>query len=204
MGKEKINETLIGTIFAGAILLLVYWTIKKVGSASLNLITRAMGSGTQIPAKKVTNFIDKLYKNKSFIVDFVKIIQNEGGIDDFVKKTKYSADTWSSGDTVTPAVVWYGYKEFEKDENIGLDLNKNAVRVVDKLLKTNSFKSLAQKDKLSDKENEATKYLTWISSHPDSKERAEYIIEYSKGKLTDYKAILSSETWVKLKEELKL
>jgi len=152
MGKEKINETLIGTIFAGAILLLVYWTIKKVGSASLNLITRAMGSGTQIPAKKVTNFIDKLYKNKSFIVDFVKIIQNEGGIDDFVKKTKYSADTWSSGDTVTPAVVWYGYKEFEKDENIGLDLNKNAVRVVDKLLKTNSFKSLAQKDKLSDKE----------------------------------------------------
>ena len=58
--------------------------------------------------------------------------------------------------------------------------------------------------KLSDKENEATKYLTWISSHPDSKERAEYIIEYSKGKLTDCKAILSSETWVKLKEELKL
>ena len=58
--------------------------------------------------------------------------------------------------------------------------------------------------KLSDKENEATKYLTWISSHPDSKDRAEYIIEYSKGKLTDCKAILSSETWVKLKEELKL
>lgn len=57
--------------------------------------------------------------------------------------------------------------------------------------------------KLSDKENEATKYLTWISTHPDSKERAEYIIEYSKDKLTDYKPILTYETWEKLKEELK-
>lgn len=57
--------------------------------------------------------------------------------------------------------------------------------------------------KLSDKENEATKYLTWISTHPDSKERADYIIEYSKGKLTDFKPILSNKTWAKLKEELK-
>lgn len=57
--------------------------------------------------------------------------------------------------------------------------------------------------KLSDKEHEATKYLTWISTHPDSKERAEYIIEYSKGKLTEYKPILTNETWKKLKDELK-
>jgi beta-barrel assembly-enhancing protease len=57
--------------------------------------------------------------------------------------------------------------------------------------------------KLSNKEHESTKYLTWISTHPDSKERAEYIIEYSKGKLTDYNPILSNETWDKLREELK-
>ncbi len=57
--------------------------------------------------------------------------------------------------------------------------------------------------KLSDKENEATKYLTWISTHPDSKERAKYIIEYSKGKLTEHKPILSNETWDKLKAALK-
>ncbi len=57
--------------------------------------------------------------------------------------------------------------------------------------------------KLSDKEHEATKYLTWISTHPDSKERAEYIIEYSKGKLTEYKPILTNKTWNNLKEELK-
>lgn len=57
--------------------------------------------------------------------------------------------------------------------------------------------------KLSDKEHEATKYLTWISTHPDSKDRAEYIIEYSKRKETEYKPILSNETWDKLKAALK-
>jgi beta-barrel assembly-enhancing protease len=57
--------------------------------------------------------------------------------------------------------------------------------------------------KLSDEEHEAAKYLTWISTHPDSKERAEYIIEYNKDKLTAYKPILSNETWGNLKEELK-
>lgn len=53
------------------------------------------------------------------------------------------------------------------------------------------------------KEHESTKYLTWISTHPDSKERAEYITEYSKGELADYNSILSKETWDKLKVELK-
>lgn len=57
--------------------------------------------------------------------------------------------------------------------------------------------------KLSDKEHAATKYLTWISTHPDSKERSEYIVEYSKGKKTEYKPILSIETWDKLKSALK-
>lgn len=57
--------------------------------------------------------------------------------------------------------------------------------------------------KLSDTEHEATKYLIWISTHPDSKDRAQYIIEYKKGKETEYKPILSNETWDKLKAALK-
>jgi len=57
--------------------------------------------------------------------------------------------------------------------------------------------------KLSDKEHESTKYLSWFNTHPESKERAEYIIAYSKDKLTDYKPILSNETWERLMEELK-
>lgn len=154
MEKEKLNENIMAAIFGGAILLLSYWVVKKIGTFSINLITRAMGSGTQIAGDKVKLFLDNLVKNRAFLTDFSKIIQDEGGIDEFVKKTKYSTDTWSSGDTVTPAVIWYGYKEFEKDENVGLDLNKNAVKIVDKLLKLNSFKSLANKYKLTNREIE--------------------------------------------------
>jgi len=57
--------------------------------------------------------------------------------------------------------------------------------------------------KLSEKENEGSKYMKWLSSHPESKGRAAYIIEYSKGKSTDYKPIISQITWDKLIEELK-
>lgn len=56
--------------------------------------------------------------------------------------------------------------------------------------------------KLSLKDDAKTEYLTWISNHPDSKERAEYIIEHSKNKLIKYEPILSIETWNKLKIEL--
>ncbi|ADY54047.1 peptidase M48 Ste24p [Pseudopedobacter saltans DSM 12145] len=51
--------------------------------------------------------------------------------------------------------------------------------------------------------HEGTKYLTWISTHPDSKERAAYITEHNKNRSEDYRAILSKNTWDKLKEELK-
>jgi len=56
--------------------------------------------------------------------------------------------------------------------------------------------------KLSDEENTATKYLTWISTHPDSRERAEYIIEYSKDKKSKFTGVMTLESWEKLKEKL--
>jgi predicted Zn-dependent protease len=56
--------------------------------------------------------------------------------------------------------------------------------------------------KLSENEHEVMKYMTWISTHPNSKERAEYIIEYSHGKSTNFKSIISNETWNQLIEDL--
>jgi predicted Zn-dependent protease len=57
--------------------------------------------------------------------------------------------------------------------------------------------------KLSDTEHKEKQYLTWISTHPNSKERAEYIISYSIGNKVDFKPILSNETWVKMQDTLK-
>lgn len=57
--------------------------------------------------------------------------------------------------------------------------------------------------KLSKNEAAGAKYLTWISTHPNSKNRAEYIIEYNKGKETEYENIISKSSWNKLKQSLK-
>lgn len=50
----------------------------------------------------------------------------------------------------------------------------------------------------------ASGYEAWISTHPASKERAEYIIEYSKDKWDETKSapILTTQTWDKLQEDM--
>ena len=79
------------------------------------------------------------------------------------------------------------------------------IKAVDYLLKANidpePFANFLYK--LSGKESEADKYLSWISTHPESKERAEYIIEYSRNRKGTYEAVLSEMTWGKLKDQLK-
>ncbi len=57
--------------------------------------------------------------------------------------------------------------------------------------------------KLSKNETGASHYLTWLSTHPDSEERAKYILEYSKNKKTNYLPVLANPTWLRLKEALK-
>lgn len=52
-------------------------------------------------------------------------------------------------------------------------------------------------------EAEKSEYLDWMSTHPDSKIRAEYILEYGKTKTRYSKPVLSQSTWLAIKEELK-
>lgn len=57
--------------------------------------------------------------------------------------------------------------------------------------------------RLSNSKSTAGKYLSWVSSHPDSEERAAYLVEYSGKKTVREKPILTEPTWNKLKEEIK-
>lgn len=84
-------------------------------------------------------------------------------------------------------------------------LEKQAdIKAVDYLVKANidpePFANFLHK--LSGKESDANKYLSWISTHPESKERAEYIIEYSRDKKRPFELVLEEMTWEKLKEQL--
>lgn len=57
---------------------------------------------------------------------------------------------------------------------------------------------------ISENEGNESKYLTWMSTHPDSKERAAYIIEYSKEKKTAYEKVLHDSTWTKMIKQIRI
>jgi len=59
--------------------------------------------------------------------------------------------------------------------------------------------------KLSMENHTKTKYMSWINTHPESKERAEYIIQYiheMNKENNDYSQIISNQSWKELKQEL--
>jgi predicted Zn-dependent protease len=57
--------------------------------------------------------------------------------------------------------------------------------------------------KLAEKEGDTPEYLSWVSTHPDLIERANYIIEYSEGKVSESEPILCQHTWEEVLDNLK-
>lgn len=55
---------------------------------------------------------------------------------------------------------------------------------------------------LDDGGSDILENLSWLSTHPASKERAKYIVDYIKDESKDYKSVLSLDTWNKLQEDL--
>jgi len=54
--------------------------------------------------------------------------------------------------------------------------------------------------KLAENKEEVSTYESWLSTHPDSKKRAEYILAYSKGKIIKSEPALSESSWKELVE----
>jgi predicted Zn-dependent protease len=84
-------------------------------------------------------------------------------------------------------------------------LEKEAdMKAVDYLIKAkinpNPFANFLYK--LSDEKGNIPQYLNWMSTHPDSKERASYIVEYCKKNKVTHQIVLSEKTFEKLKEQL--
>jgi len=86
-------------------------------------------------------------------------------------------------------------RELEKDADI---------KAVEYLIKANiNPEALANfLYKLADSKAESEHYLSWISTHPDSKERAEYIIQTARNKTVKNEPVLTEQSWVKLKEKM--
>jgi predicted Zn-dependent protease len=57
--------------------------------------------------------------------------------------------------------------------------------------------------KLSHSDPDFIKHLEWISTHPESKKRASYILEQIQDQENDYQPVIVEDTWEKMKEILK-
>ena len=55
---------------------------------------------------------------------------------------------------------------------------------------------------LSRPDDKLTQLLSWISTHPESAERAEYILEYVSGKAGEPTEVIAPQTWNRLQEQL--
>jgi len=56
--------------------------------------------------------------------------------------------------------------------------------------------------KLADDKSGIERHLSWVNTHPDTRERAEYIVEYCRDKIKHNEPILSDKSWNSLKESL--
>lgn len=56
--------------------------------------------------------------------------------------------------------------------------------------------------KLADDQTGIERHLTWINTHPDTRERAEHIIEYCRDKTVHSEPVLTDKSWNNLKESL--
>jgi predicted Zn-dependent protease len=85
-------------------------------------------------------------------------------------------------------------------------LEKEAdIKAVDYLInaRINSEPFAAFLSRLSENETDLNSKLSWISTHPDSKERADYILEYRKSEQSEYQPVLSLASWDKIKTAIR-
>lgn len=126
----------------------------------------------------------------------MKKLGKEVGLSVLISMTGGSVAT----ETIKEAIKMLSSSAFDR----GMEKDAD-IKAVDYLFQSNvnteSFANFLYR--LSEEEGAASKYFTWISTHPDSKDRAAYILEYSKGKSFEKKSLLSDETWKKLKESIK-
>jgi hypothetical protein len=132
--KTSLNEVAIGELLSLISLPLVYYAVKYLAIEFTKLAGKAMGK-TFYPSDNAVTAANELWKDSGFIKDFATIIKNEGDFNEFIKKTQTAS--------------YNGYEDYDRINWKGFQSYRNtASNVVEKILKTASFKKIANKFKL--------------------------------------------------------
>lgn len=172
MEKRKLNETptedlivLLSIIPVG----LTLWWLKKMAGKAFGYAAKKLGLDAYWPSEKSQKVANVLSNDKAFVKDMAKIISDEGGVDEFVKKTKVK------GEIDPYSIMTTGYQSWKKENN---KIPSNAVDIVEKILKTPSFKQVVKKHDLdkNDIQTLGNGFLIGISS-PDFKSTAQKMVD---------------------------
>jgi hypothetical protein len=132
--EELLNEFNMNDLVFLIALPLAYYSLKYISVGLFSTVAGAMGKKFN-PTDKSLKAANELWKDSGFTKEFATIIKNEGDFNEFIKKTKTLSDR--------------GYDEYNTINWGGFQKYKNAaVDVTQKLMKTSSFKRIANKYKL--------------------------------------------------------
>ena len=109
------------------------------------------------------DIFELMFKDKEFIKELTRIIEEEGGIYDFLDKVKPKITDWDA------STMWQmgGYKGKLFIQNVA---NKNIPVIIDKILSSSSFKKYITKYKLEKKDIQSFgDGLYFILTNPDFK-----------------------------------
>jgi hypothetical protein len=203
MKKKQLNEDMgivLGMAVLGGLYFLAGKVFEKIAVAGLVGMSKVFGGGMIIPSKKAENALKNIKTNKQFILDFANIINDEGGFDEFIDKTVAKMDLGQDYNTST---IFNGYKSWaDKNVQLGKGKTNQAVKVVDKLLNTKSFKSIIKKYDLDDREITyvGNVLYTQIISPNFRIEADKWILQSIKSKESQLKSQSKKESSTKLKD----
>ena len=171
--KKLLNEWLIldDFIFIG-LTALVIWAFKKV--PGFRVVGKDGKSGLN---PEVFNAIPKLYSDKEFVKDFVKILQKESNLEDIVAKSqtewyrRFNKNRGATNRSINRDTE--DYQDLIKGNIKGYGFQPDAKRIAQNVIKSNGYKKFSKKYKFTSEDDaDMVGVIYYIITRPDFAETA--------------------------------
>jgi hypothetical protein len=171
--KKLLNEFIVldDFIFIGLTALAI-WAFRKV--PGYRVIGKDGKSGLN---PEVFNAIPKLYSDKEFVKDFVKILQKESNLEDIVAKSQTEwYKRYNKGKEATNRSIirdTEDYQDLIKGNIKGYGFQPDAKRIANSVVKTNGYKKFSKKYKFTSEDDaDMVGVIYYIVTRPDFAETA--------------------------------
>ena len=159
------------SLFAFFCVLIAVFLIRKFMMIFLSILFKIFeifGGPIMYSENNLSFLENELLTNKEFIEEFKQLIENQGGLNEFIRLT--FDPNWN--DSNDNNVWWYGYKEYAAEPY----MNKNAINITNSILNFDSFLRLSNDHHLKTKDITYVGNLIFINIVSDFKTFSEKYI----------------------------